>query len=290
MNQRVREIAEDIRELKIQGAINIALAAEEAMKWVVENSTAETKKDFIKELKDAGKILKGTRPTAVALPNAIDEFLKKVQESSKDMPELKEETLKITKKLISETKKATSTISKLGAGLVKNKMTVLTHCHSSTVTSILEQAWKSGTGFEVICTETRPWHQGFITAKELSEFGIPTTLIVDSAVMSFMEKVDLVLVGADTITANGDVVNKIGTSQVALIARNFKVPVYVAAQTLKFDLRRGSGEEVPIEERDLSEIIDPKRIPKASIRNPVFDVTTADYVTGVVTEKGIIKI
>ena len=104
-----------------------------------------------------------------------------------------------------------------------------------------------------------------------------------------MEKVDLVLVGADTITANGDVVNKIGTSQVALIAQHFRVPFYVAAQTLKFGLGLESGEDVPIEERDLSEVVDPKQIPKANIRNPVFDVTKAEYVTGIVTEKGIIR-
>ena len=181
MMERVEEIAKDIRELKIQGAINIALAAEEAMRWVVENSGAETRQDFIKELEKAAKILKETRPTAIALPNAIDEFLERVEGSGKDMPELKNETLKIAKKLIAETKKSTLTISNLGAGLVKNKMTVLTHCHSSTVTAILKQAWKSGTRFEAICTETRPWHQGFITAKALSEFGIPTTLVVDSA-------------------------------------------------------------------------------------------------------------
>jgi len=162
------------------------------------------------------------------------------------------------------------------------------HCHSSTVMAILKEAWRSGKKFETICTETRPWHQGYISSRELSNFGIPTSLIVDSAVMHFMDKVDVVFVGADTITKEGDLVNKIGTSQIALVAKHFNKPLYVATESLKFDHTRSSS-DIVIEERPLKEIIDPRRLPKVKLRNPVFDVTKTEYITSIITERGVFQ-
>ena len=284
---RVREIAEEIRTMKVQGAIQIAMRAEEGLKHVVENSKAETKEEFLKELTDAAKLFKNTRPTAVALPNAVDILIDSVTKIQGDLEETKKNALEVVSAMIKNGQESLEKIGKIGAELIEDGSTILEHCHSSTVVSILKEAHKQGKKFNVICTETRPWHQGYISAKELSEAGIPTSLIVDSAAMYFMKDVDMVLVGADTVTKNGDLVNKIGTSQIALVAKKFDVPFYTATHTIKFDKNREKGEEVPIEERPPEEIIDPAKLPKVDIKNPIFDVTKPEYITGYITEKGL---
>jgi len=284
--EKIQETAEKIRTLKIQGAMSIALAAANAIEHLIEKGGYSSKEGLVNNLEKAGNILKDARPTAVALPNAVNEYIRRVKESKKVLPELKGEAIRIGKKYVDEIIEATGLIAKFGAVEIKPGMTVLVHCHSSTVMGILKHAWSEEKKFNVICTETRPFGQGYISAKELSEHGIPTELIVDSAVNFFMPQVDLVLVGADTITKKKEVINKIGTSAIALLAERHKVPLYVATQTLKFDHKR-EAKDVKIEERDVHEIIDPEKLPKVVIRNPVFDVTPAKHVFRFITENGV---
>ena len=284
--KKVRETAEKIRTLKIQGAMSIALAAANAIEHLIEGQEYASKEELVKDLEKAGEILKDARPTAVALPNAVNAYIQKVKESKKELPELKRDAIRIGRKCVDEIINATELVAKFGAVEIESGMTVLVHCHSSTVMGILKEAWNQGKEFNVICTETRPFGQGYISSKELSGHGIPTQLIVDSAANFFMPQVDLVLVGADTITKKKEVINKIGTSGIALIAEQHKVPFYVATQTLKFDSRR-EAKDVEIEERDVREIIDPEKLPKVTIRNPVFDVTPASRVARFITENGV---
>ncbi|MFO7872360.1 MAG: S-methyl-5-thioribose-1-phosphate isomerase [Candidatus Undinarchaeales archaeon] len=284
--KKVKETAKKIKEMEIQGAVQIALAAEKALEDFIFYSKAETRTELLSDLKKAGKILKSSRPTAVALPNAVDRFIEKVEETDiEDIDDLKRETLEIGSKIINNTKEAFENITKIGASLIKNEQIIFTHCHSSTVNSILKYAFNHGKKFEVICTETRPFGQGFITARELSEAGIPVTLIVDSAVMQNMEKVDLVLVGADTITKENKLINKIGTSQIALIAKHFDIPFYSAAQILKFTDKK--AEDIELEERGEEEILEGRKLPDVNVRNVVFDITEPEYITGIITEEGI---
>jgi ribose 1,5-bisphosphate isomerase len=155
----------------------------------------------------------------------------------------------------------------------------------------MKTAWAYGKRFEVFVTETRPRFQGHITAAELSKAGIPVTLILDDAVRYFMQEVDKVIVGADAITANGALVNKIGTSMVALAAHEAKVKVYAAAETYKFSPETMIGELVKIEERDSSEVISQKeleQIGSIKVRNPSFDVTPPEFIDLIITEWGII--
>lgn len=287
---KVRETAKKIKELKIQGAISIALAAANAMEKLIAKSKAKTREEFLEELEEAGNILIDSRPTAVALPNAVRSYLGKVSEIDAPLPGLKKKALSIGKDLVKEITESVELIGKFGAVEVNDGSKILIHCHSSTVMAVLKEAWRQDKKFEVYCTETRPWGQGYISARELSEYGIPTTLIVDSAATSFMKKVgfDMVLVGADTITKDRDVINKIGTSQIALVAKHLKVPLYVATQMLKFDNKRGA-DQVEIEERPAREIIDPGELPKVKIRNPVFDVTKTEYVSKFITERGVMS-
>ncbi|MEM4702681.1 MAG: ribose 1,5-bisphosphate isomerase, partial [Archaeoglobaceae archaeon] len=172
---------------------------------------------------------------------------------------------------------------------IKDGSTILTHCNSSTAIAVIKKAHEMGKKLEVIATESRPRWQGHITARQLKEAGIDVTVIVDSAVRFFMKEVDLVLVGADTITANGALINKIGTSQIALCAKEARVPFIVAAETYKFSPRTLAGELVVIEERSAEEVL-PKELLDLGIkaRNPAFDVTPRDYIDVIITEIGAI--
>ena len=153
---------------------------------------------------------------------------------------------------------------------------------------VFKEAVKNGTDFEVIITETRPKYQGRITARELVELGVETTMIVDSAVRSFIKDTDLVLVGSDAITSEGNVINKIGSSQVALVAHEARIPFYVVTELLKFNPLTIYGDYETIEERDATEIWE-NAPEKLNIRNPAFDVIRRDYIHGIVCEEGIIS-
>lgn len=176
-------------------------------------------------------------------------------------------------------------IGEIGARRISNGDVVFTHCHSNTVIGIFRRAKLEGKKFSVVCTETRPMNQGLITAKELAKMRIPVTLIVDSAARTFMKKCDMVIIGADAITSTGDVVNKIGSSTMALIAEDLKKPFYVAAGTHKVDPATAQGFLEVIEERPKKEVA--KKINGVEIRNPAFDVVAARRITGIITESGV---
>jgi ribose 1,5-bisphosphate isomerase len=178
-------------------------------------------------------------------------------------------------------------IAEIGANRIRNGSIVFTHCHSSTVIRLLAKAKADGKDFKVICTETRPAFQGRITAKELVDLGIETTFIVDSAARTFMGKVDLVIVGADAITSEGNVVNKIGSSGIAVLAHEARVPLYVVSELLKFDPETLKGECEKLEQRSPAEVWS-EAPPKLIVRNPAFDVTSNRYIHGLICEEGII--
>ena len=177
--------------------------------------------------------------------------------------------------------------AEIGANRIRDGMLVLTHCHSSTVTRMIAKAKSDGKNFSVICTETRPAFQGRITAREMVELGIQTMFIVDSAARSYMGDVDLVVVGADAITSEGNVVNKIGTSSIAVLANEARKPFYVVSELLKFDPETLNGAYERIEQRNPSEVWSeaPQQL---SVRNPAFDVTPSRYIQGLICEEGII--
>ncbi|HIH97576.1 MAG TPA: ribose 1,5-bisphosphate isomerase, partial [Thermoplasmata archaeon] len=191
-------------------------------------------------------------------------------------------------KFISLSRQAVKRIGEIGARRIADGDTILTHCNSSCALSVIKTAFRQGKDISVWTTESRPRRQGLISVKELSKAGIPTTLVVDSAVRFYMRKIDKVVVGADSIAANGAVVNKIGTSQLALIAHEARALFFVAAESYKFHPQTLVGELVEIEERDATEVVNPKEFPGIKIRNPAFDVTPPEYIDLIITEKGII--
>ncbi len=283
----VDKTAKKIKSMEIRGAGKIARSAALALKTYAESSNAKTSEEFLIELKEAGDTLISARPTAVSLPNAINFILHRATDAKQDAPQLKELVVSTADEFINDSRSAVKRIGELGSGRISDGDTILTHCNSQAALSIIKTAFRQGKKIEVIATEARPKYQGRITAKELAKEGIPVTLIVDSAVRVFMNDIDKVIVGADSIAVNGAVVNKIGTSQLALIAHEARTTFFVAAESYKFHPATALGELIEIEERDINEVANPAEFEGVKIRNPVFDVTPPEYVDLIITERGV---
>lgn len=283
------ETAEKIRTMEIRGAGKIAREAAAALRDHAE-SIPETGdlKTFIREMKIASGTLLATRPTAVSLPNALQLIMRDVL-SAKTEDEAREKLRTQANNFIWSSRTALDKISVMGANHIKDGDVIMTHCNSKAALGSIIEAKRQGKDIEVIATEVRPWNQGKLTIKTLNDNKIPTTYIVDSAVRTMMKETDLVIVGADAITVNGSVVNKIGTSQIALAAHEARKNVIVAAETFKFAPRTILGELIQIEERPASELLPDEeaiKLPYVKIRNPVFDVTPPHYIDMIITEVG----
>jgi len=271
--------AKKIKSMEIRGALEIALAAAESLK---EYATSYNGANFVRDFEKQGRILKAARPTAVSLPNTIDYFLY----LSHEFPRTSLPGMVDT--FVTKQKESLKKIAQIGAKRIKSGDTILTHCNSQTALQILAEAAKTKK-IKVICTETRPRDQGYLTAEFLAKKRIPVTLIIDSAVRYAMEEFDIskVIVGADTVAANGAVANKIGTSQIALMAHEFNIPVIVACETLKFSPQTYEGKMIEVEERSHSEIR--KRMKGVNMWNPSFDFTPPEYIDAIITEDGVIS-
>lgn len=274
--------AEKIRSMEVRGASRIAKFAAEVLK----EYAMKVKENFDEEMLKASKILLNTRPTAVSLFNAVNYIMKYNGET---VEEKRASLAKRAEEFISWVENAQKRIAEIGEKMIRDNSTILTHCNSSTAIAVIKRAHEVGKKIEILATESRPRWQGHITARQLREAGIDVTLIVDSAVRSFINDVDCVIVGADTITANGALVNKIGTSQVALCAKEARVPFMVAAETYKFSPKTLFGDLVLIEERSAEEVA-PKDLLDlgVKVRNPAFDVTPRSYIDVIITEIGAI--
>jgi len=281
--------AERIKKLEIQGARNVAITAIKAIEEGAKESKAKQKKEFLKELSKAKDILFASRETEPFMRNAIRYVMHAVEKSDKEkVKELVDLVSSVSKQFLENLERSKEEIANIGSKRIRSSSKILTHCHSSTVSHMLKRAKQEGKTFEVICTESRPVFQGRITVKEMLDAGIKTTLIVDSAVRFIMNEVDLVVVGADAITSEGNVINKIGTSMVARAASEARTPFYVVSELLKFDPLTIYGDYEKIEERDPREIW--KEPPQGlTIRNPAFDVTRRDFIHGIICEEGIIS-
>ena len=289
MSDPVQATVKQIRRLEIQGARNVAIAAIKAIEILASQTQAPSKKDFLRELTKAKDVLFASRATEPLMRNALRLIINRVDRSEeKNVKKLAEIASQAAQQFLLDLENSRKRIAEIGAKRIRSNSVVLTHCHSSTVTNLLKRAKYEGRVFEVICTETRPVLQGQITAKEMLDMGIKTTFIVDSAARFFMNDVDLVLVGADAITSEGNVINKIGTSMTALVAQEARAPFYVVSELLKFDPATVSGDYEKIEERSPNEIW--KNAPKElTIRNPAFDVTRRDFIHGIICEDGMIS-
>ncbi|RKX99461.1 S-methyl-5-thioribose-1-phosphate isomerase [Candidatus Poribacteria bacterium] len=301
----VEEVWEAIKTLRVRGAPAIGIAGALGVVLGIWRSEARSYDEFKAELDRVADYLATSRPTAVNLFWALDR-MREAAERNKDkpIPELKKLLLKEALDIIEEDKRICRAIGRNGARLLPDECTVLTHCNAGglatadygTALGVIYAAVEMGKRIKVFADETRPLLQGArLTAWELMQGGIEVTLICDNTAAYVMKQglVDCVIVGADRIAANGDTANKIGTYNLAVLAKEHGIPFYVAAPSSTFDLTLESGDQIPIEERSPEEVTCPfgRRIAPEGVKvyNPAFDVTPARLITAIITEKGVIR-
>jgi methylthioribose-1-phosphate isomerase len=300
---RHQDMASAIVELKIRGAPAIAIGIAYAIALGALEIESTARNEFLQELQGIAKSLAATRPTARNLFWAVDRMLK-VAEAGKDPEQIKKALVAEAIKIHQEQIEADRKLSQLGAELIEDGGTVLTHCNTGalgtggygTALGVIKQAAEQGKKIKVLATETRPLLQGArLTTWELQKTGIPFTLITDSMAGYFMSRgeVRCVIVGADRITANGDTANKIGTYPLAVLAMEHGIPFYVAAPTTTLDMTLDRGIDIPIEQRSPEEVTHIQGVAIApegtQALNPAFDITPHEYITAIITEKGIIR-
>ena len=286
----VFETAEKIKSMEIRGAGRIARAGAEALRRHALEVQVDDLASFRREMESAAKILIETRPTAVSLPNAVHIVMSGLEKAG-TLDEARNGVLDRAENFIRSSQNAVQKIAQFGSRHIRDGDIILTHCNSEAALGCIIEAHRTGKEIEVFATEVRPRNQGLVTIRTLNDAGIKTNFIVDSAVRSFIHDVDLVIMGADAVTVNGAVVNKIGSSQVAHTAAEARVNVLIAAETYKFAPRTIIGELIRIEERAGSEVLADeisRSLPYVMVRNPAFDVTPAEYIDLIVTEAGAI--
>jgi ribose 1,5-bisphosphate isomerase len=287
LQPRVHEVAEAIETMETRGAAAIADDVADALGTQARKSDADSAPALLAELRAVARLLLETRPTAVSLPNACRYVLQRTGGDSVDA--VRESAVASVAEFRARLETAQRDLGQVGANRLQDGDTVMTHCHSTDVLACIESAVDDDKHLQAVVKETRPRKQGHITAGELTDLGVDVTLVVDSAARRYMNDVDHVLVGADAIAADGSVVNKIGTSGLAVVARERGTPIVVAAQTLKLDPATMTGNAVPIEMREESEVIDEETradIGEITVANPAFDVTPPRHVDAIVTERG----
>ena len=291
-----KEVAEAIRSMVIRGAPAIGVAAAMGVALGVQQDA-----DF----ETVCSTLAATRPTAVNLFWGI-ERMRRLKQSLRGAPReaLVRGMIEEARQIKLEDIAICEAIGRHGGPLVPDGKTVLTHCNAGalatagygTALGVIRAAFDAGKKIDVFADETRPFLQGArLTAWELQQDGIPTTLITDNMAGHFLHsgRIGCVVVGADRIAANGDVANKIGTYSVAVLAKENGVPFYVAAPVSTFDLTLASGDLIPIEQRAAAEVTSVFGVPVApeniAVQNPAFDVTPARYITGIICERGVAR-
>jgi ribose 1,5-bisphosphate isomerase len=287
LHEDVESVAADIETMEIRGAATIADAAADALRVQARESDADSPEEFRRELRAAARHLHDTRPTAVSLPNALRYVLQRMDGAT--VAEIRHSVTDAAEEFCRRLDRAQEDLGEIGANRLRDGDVVMTHCHSTDALACVEAAVEQGKELSAIVKETRPRNQGHITARRLRELGVDVTLIVDSAARRYLDDADHVLVGADSIAADGGVINKIGTSGLAVNARERGVPIMVAAQTIKLHPATMTGHTVEIEMRSEREVIgDDERadIGDVEVLNPAFDVTPPRHVDAIVTERG----
>ena len=295
-----------IKELWVRGAPAIGIAAAMGVALGAQSVKATEYDAFRKAVWAIADHLAATRPTAVNLFWAIDRMKRRLEAlKAEPIPAIKQKLIAEAQAVLEEDIAMNRAIGKHGAAVVGEGQTILTHCNAGalatggygTALGVVRAAWEGGKKIRVVADETRPVLQGSrLTAWELMQDGIPVTLITDNMAGTLMQqgKIQVCVVGADRIAANGDVANKIGTYSVAVLAHAHGIPFYVAAPSSTVDLATPSGDQIPIEQRDPREVTHVRgQAPIApdgvEVFNPAFDVTPARLITGIITEKGIFK-
>lgn len=296
-------IAEAIRRLQVRGAPLIGVSAAYGLALAARASKANEVKPLLADIREAADQLLSTRPTAVNLSWALDRCLRAIAGTT-DVDPIRETLLAEALRIHDEDIAANRAMAEHGASLLAPNGAVMTHCNAGalatggygTALGVIRRGFERGTVRQVYATETRPLLQGArLTAWELQGDGVPVTLIADTAVGSVIKRglVNEIVVGADRIAANGDVANKIGTYQLAVLANENDIPFHVAAPISTIDLSVATGDDIPIEERAPEEVTSVQGVKTApgdvAALNPAFDVTPNRYIAAIITERGVAR-
>lgn len=290
--KEVLQVYDDIKALKIQGNTNIAKTIAKTLLDYVATSRSHSLEELFEKIKRLGFQLANARDNEPLSINAVVFMLKDI-EKCQSKPEVKERLIERIQSFFKYIDESYEIIRLNATNLLKGYTTFYTHCHSSLSRDVLIRINKENPGILVINDETRPLYQGRITARKLSAAGVKVLHSVDSAAVSILldpryKKPEVILVGCDGVTLQGDLINKVGTYGIALAAKQANIPFYVVSQSMKIDIR-SSKDTVPIEQRAKDEVW--KKRPKhVDIMNPAFDLVPAEYITGgYITEKGLLK-
>ncbi|MBI5305114.1 MAG: S-methyl-5-thioribose-1-phosphate isomerase [Chloroflexi bacterium] len=299
-----RAVAHAIKDMTIRGAPAIGAAAAFGLALAALESPATTRDELLRDLDAADQVLRVTRPTAVNLMWALDRVMRAARATNLDANGLRDFVVAEAQKIAEADIAINTAMAKHGAALINDGDTVLTHCNAGalatvdvgTALGVIIEAHKQGKKIHVLVDETRPRLQGArLTAWELTQAGVPMTLIADNAAGHYMRagKIQKCFVGSDRVAANGDVANKVGTYKVAVVAHENGVPFYAVMPTSTIDMNLAHGDLIPIEERDAREVTHIEGIPIAPdgvhVGNPAFDVTPNKYITALVTERGVVR-
>jgi methylthioribose-1-phosphate isomerase len=300
------QVADAIRKMVVRGAPAIGASAAFGMALAAQTLPADGIGELRSNLGIAAENLKAARPTAINLTWAVERILRVINRTEiESVPEMRTAVLDQAQRIADEDVEINQRMAEHGAGLIKENETIIHHCNTGalaavdwgTALGVIRMAHEQGKSPHVLVDETRPRLQGArLTAWELDQYSISYDLITDNAAGYFLQSgdIDRVLVGADRVAANGDVANKIGTYMLALAARDNQVPFFAVVPTSTVDLALSHGDQIPIEERDPVEVlgieVQGERVAPigASARNPAFDITPNNLITGIVTENGVV--
>ena len=301
-----KQVAAVIRDMIVRGAMAIGVSGAMGVALGIDRSIATTLPELTAEVAIICDTLASTRPTAVNLfwgIGKVRDLYNQLATADTPIPEIKQQIVALARRMYDEDIAACRQLGAFGADLLPHKGTVLTHCNAGALAAcgygsalgVIRAAVERGHEIDVLADETRPYLQGArLTAWELMKDNIPTTVLCDNMSAHLMSKgrIQAVIVGADRIAANGDTANKIGTYGVAILAREHGIPFYVAAPWATIDMATAHGDLIPIEQRDRREVthsngrqMTPDGV---GIENPAFDVTPAKYITGIITERGVL--
>ncbi len=298
-----RALAEAIKDMTIRGAPAIGAAAAFGLALAARESKATTRDALLRDLDTAEKILRATRPTAVNLTWALDRVMRAAHATNLDANGLRDFVVAEAQKIAEEDVAINRAMAKNGAALIDDGDAILHHCNTGPLATVdigtalgcIIEAHNQGKKIHVFVDETRPRLQGArLTAWELTQHGVPMTLIADNASGYYMRrgKIQKCFVGSDRVAANGDVANKIGTYKAAVVAHENGIPFYAVMPTSTIDMNLANGDLIPIEERDAREVTHIEGVPIAPegvrVGNPAFDVTPHKYITALVTERGVV--
>ena len=292
ISPEIISLIDEIRNDKTHGASQLARQAMSVLKIAAEHSQTDSVEQFLLEQKEVGERLMSTRPAMAPVFNIVSRFLGTASEVSVDIGLDSIKSLAISKadELANNSLQAIAQIVNYGSELITDGDRIMTHSYSSTVVAVLSKTFTKYKHIEVIATRSGPGRTGERIAQELGLYGLPVAFIDDAAVGLYISAVNKVMVGADRVCADGNIINGIGTCQLALAAKKAGIPFYVLCETLKLDpvLR---SDEVDLEEKEPSEVVEPGRLPpQVRVRNPYFDITPLELVAGVVTENGILTL